>query len=81
MRILLFVIIFFALGALFIISNNNLALYEDENFKKFSYLYTNWLDGLYLNIQTLTGNVAVLEWIPKNTENGLTEEVDVNDTE
>ena len=52
------------MSGLLIISNNNLALFEDENVGKFSDLYVGWLDGIYKNAQVLTGNVVGMEWVP-----------------
>jgi hypothetical protein len=57
--------IFFVLGALIIISNNNLALIEKTNFKTFSTLYVKWLNDIYSNSYTLTGKVIKLDWLPK----------------
>ena len=66
MRLLIFVIIFFILGALVIISNNNLALYNKENLEIFSQLYINWLDDVYSNVYNLTGKIIELDWLPKH---------------
>ena len=65
MKILLFVMIFFILGALLIISNNNLAMYSSENVDTFLGLYVSWLDGVYSNTYSLTGKVIELEWLPR----------------
>jgi len=65
MRILLVVLIFFVLGALFIISNNGLTLYNDEDFSDFSELYVLWLDSTYSNVQKVTGNAVKLDWLPE----------------
>lgn len=56
---------FFVIGALFIISNNSLAMYKKENFEKFSELYIRWIDQIYINSQTLAGDIIKLDWIPK----------------
>ena len=65
MKIVLFLLIFFVLGALLIISNNNLALIDGENFNTFSFLYSNWLNGVYSNGVSLTGKIIQLDWLPK----------------
>ncbi len=65
MKIVLFVMIFFILGALLIISNNNLALYNPSNVKIFLNLYSGWLDDVYSNSLSLTGKVIELDWLPK----------------
>ncbi len=64
MKLLLFTMLFFVLSALLIISNNNLAMYKQENIGKFSELYLNWINTLYLNAQILTGEVVKLDWLP-----------------
>ena len=57
--------IFFILGALLIISNNNLALIYKDNFKTFSVLYAGWLNRVYSNGYSLTGKIIQLDWLPK----------------
>ncbi len=64
MKLLLFIILFFVLSALLIISNNNLAMHKQENITKFSELYLNWINNLYLNAQVLTGEAVKLDWLP-----------------
>ena len=62
MKILMFLLIFFILGALIIISNNNLALFNHKNFYEFNRLYFNWLENIFLDAQTITGNIIKLNW-------------------
>ena len=57
--------LFFVLGALLIISNNNLALIDKGNFNTFSSLYVSWLNGVYSNTYSLTGKIIQLDWLPK----------------
>lgn len=64
MKIRIFLVMFFVLAALLIISNNNLALYSQDNREMFSDLYVAWLDDVFSNIWTVTGNVADLDWMP-----------------
>jgi hypothetical protein len=64
MRSLWFVFILFCIGALLIISNNNLALYNLSNMEKFLNLFSFWLEQIYSNILTITGRVVELNWIP-----------------
>jgi len=56
---------FFILGALLIISNNELSFTEKSNFGKFSGLYVGWLNKIYFNFQILTGNIIRLDWFSK----------------
>ncbi len=58
-------IVFLVLSALIIISNNDLALYDDENLDKFGELYLGWIDKIYVNMQGITGEVVQREWLPK----------------
>ena len=55
---------FFVISILLIISNNNLAMYKQENIEKFSGLYTKWMDQIYVNAQTLIGETVKLDWLP-----------------
>ena len=55
---------FFLLGGLLIISNNSLALYQKENLETFFDLYSEWMNKLYMNSQTMTGNAVKLDWLP-----------------
>ena len=52
------------ISALIIVSNNNLALYKNENIPKFSHLYVEWLGKVYENIITSGGYVVRLDWLP-----------------
>ncbi len=64
MKLLIFLFMFFILVGLVIIQNNNLSLMNDTNIVAFTGLYLNWIDSLYSNIQSLTGQVVKLNWIP-----------------
>jgi len=64
MKLVLFVIMFLVIGALLILSNNNLPLYKEENIAKFKVLYIEWLDNVYKNSQSITGNVINMRWMP-----------------
>lgn len=59
---------FFVIGALFVISNNNLAMSKQENIVKFTELYLGWVDNFSVNLKQVTGNVVRLEWFPDNSE-------------
>lgn len=63
-RIGLAIFIFFIIGALFIISNNNLQLADSEEFQFFVESYKIWLVSLSNNVKGITGSVIELEWIP-----------------
>jgi hypothetical protein len=65
MKTLLFFILFFAISALFIITNNNLALSKQENIDIFYKMYLDWANQIYQNSQILTGEAVKLQWLPK----------------
>ena len=69
MRIILFVIVFFILGALLIISNNDLSMREKENVSHFTELYIDWGNQIYINLQSISGNVVKLDWFPSDKTN------------
>jgi hypothetical protein len=65
MRILVLIMFFFIVGALFIISNNNLAMYDQDNVVTFVDLYLTWLGDITDNFKSITGNVVELRWVPE----------------
>lgn len=58
---------FFIFTALFIISNNNIYILEEKGSEIFYKEYNAWLDKVYSNFRTLTGNVVQMEWLPTNS--------------
>jgi hypothetical protein len=66
MKIWMLLLMFFAIAALIIISNHDLALYKEENRQTFSELYTDWLGDIYSNGLKLTGHIVKLDWLPKD---------------
>ena len=67
MKVLLMFLIFLFMTGFFIISNNNLALKDEENFAKFVGLYFSWIRNLFNNFITITGNSIGLTWFPENS--------------
>ena len=65
MKFIIIVLMFFTLSALLIISNNDLALYEKENYEIFLDSYAEWLNELFTNSQKLTGETIKLDWLPE----------------
>ena len=59
------ILIFLLMGALLMVSNYNLALYKGENVIEFGNLYVSWLDQIYQNLRSITGNVVQMEWVPQ----------------
>jgi ABC-type multidrug transport system permease subunit len=65
MKLLMIIVMFFLIGAFFIISENNLAFIEKGNIDEFFSLYFSWLDTLGKNTGQVTGYVVNLEWLPE----------------
>ena len=68
MKLLMFVILFFLIGAFFIISNENIRLDNSENVSLFVDLYGHWIDKLVDNGQSMMGYVVKMEWLPGDGE-------------
>jgi len=64
MKFLVIVIMFFIVGGLFIISNNNLEMYKKENVLTFRDFYFDWINQLFVNAQEITGAIVKLDWFP-----------------
>ncbi len=60
-----FILMFFVLGALLIISNNNLFINDSQDFGLFFSSYLTWLNQSYLNFQDIFVNIIGLDWIPR----------------
>lgn len=56
---------FLFIGVLFIVSNNNLHLSEEQDLTKFFDLFYSWLSGLFSRVREITGYVVDSEWLPK----------------
>ena len=59
------VLMFFVLGSLLIISNNNLALSNQEDVENFEVLLVDWVSKIFENFKSITGNVVRLDWRPE----------------
>lgn len=68
MKLLMFVIMFFLIGAFFIISENNLALKNPEARAEFGRIYLLWIGQVFGNSGNLIGYITRLEWLPNETE-------------
>ncbi len=62
-------VLFFVIGALFIVSNENLSLINPEERTDFVQLYALWLSSISKNIQQITGQVIATDWIPDSEQN------------
>ena len=68
MKIVSFMLMFLLIGAFFIISENNLALKDEENREEFIELYTSWTNSIFENSKNLVGNVVKLDWLPEQQD-------------
>jgi hypothetical protein len=75
MRLILFFLKFFLLAAFFIVSNQNLALVDDENRDIFFQEYKDWVYSVGGHIGSLTSYVIRVEWLPDTTVLNDEEEV------
>jgi len=64
MKILMIIVIFFLIGAFFIISENNLHLSKQAELREFKLKYFNWLDNVFMNFKQVSGYVVKLDWLP-----------------
>jgi len=64
MKIFITILMFFIIGALFIIGNNSLSLHDPENISNFYNFYLEWLNEIYINTQTITGEIVKQNWLP-----------------
>jgi len=70
MKIILFVIIFFLLGAFFIISEHNLKLANPSDRTELGKFYFNWLGQIFENSRNVVGYVIKLDWLPSGNTTG-----------
>lgn len=75
MKAAIFLIKFLLIGALFIVSNENLALKDPGNFERFSSLYASWLGSVFDNGKQITGYVVQAHWVPDTTGAVETQEI------
>ena len=65
MKVVVFLVIFFLLGAFFIISNNELMLSKNEERTEFVNIYKEWVASIIDNTGSITSNAVKLDWLPK----------------
>ena len=68
-RLDLIVVVILILGALFIISNENLSLANGKHSRTFVHLYALWLQSIGDNMQHITAQVISSEWFPRSESN------------
>ena len=64
MKITIIVLKLLFIGALFLVSNNELRLADSQDLNQFIDLYTGWLGRLFTQSVELTGYVANSQWLP-----------------
>ena len=66
MKVIIFLIKFLFIGALFIVSNENLYLNNQEDFSSFYDMFFSWLSNLSGHVLKIAGYVVNSEWLPRN---------------
>lgn len=64
MKIIMLVVMFFCVGAFFLISQNSLSLDDPDNLASFVSLYEEWVRENFVNVGKFTGHVINMEWLP-----------------
>ena len=67
MKIILLILKFLFIGALFIVSNHNLYLSDSGDFETFKEMYIFWLDSLFDSFSDITGYVVQSDWLPQES--------------
>lgn len=67
MKLILIIIMFFFIGAFFIISEHNLSLKNSGTRIEFGNLYLNWFKQIFENSKDLMGYIVKLDWLPGNS--------------
>ena len=60
------IVMFFFIAALFIISNQNINLTNQESRQEFNEAYMTWLGGIFNKGGEITAFVINSEWLPEN---------------
>ncbi|MBU0466927.1 MAG: hypothetical protein KJ718_00930 [Nanoarchaeota archaeon] len=75
MKITISILKFLFLGALFIVSNENLHLNEVQERTEFYGLFYSWLETLFNHSMQIVGYVTDSEWLPQENPQGPFEEI------
>jgi hypothetical protein len=70
MKFLIFVVKFLVIGALFLVSNNNLYLSNVDDRAIFLGMFGDWIGNLYGQTIEISGYVVNSEWLPENVTSG-----------
>ena len=63
MKVLIIILKFVFIGALFIISNNLLYLSNPADFATFKEIYLQWIETLFDNVSYITSYVVQANWL------------------
>ena len=66
MKIAMLIVMFFIIGALFIISENKIDMREEAGQGKFISIYISWLGQIFDNTKATIGYVVKMDWLPDN---------------
>lgn len=69
MKITIVILKFLFIGALFLVTNENLYLSNPQDRQVFFDLFYSWLANLFNHAVQLTGYVTESEWLPQNYSN------------
>jgi len=68
MKIIMFILMFLIIGALFIVGQYSLNITEQEDLKQLGAEYVAWVGRIFENTKDITSNVIKLEWLPDSEE-------------
>lgn len=66
MKVLLLILKFLFIGALFIISNNQLYLSDSSDMITFKNMYSEWIGSIFDSFSTITSFVVQSDWLPQD---------------
>lgn len=64
MKLVIMLFMFFILGSLLIVSNNNIFLSNSKNFDKFGELWADWINRVFLNFKEIIREVVSVDLGP-----------------
>jgi len=70
MKVTIIILKFLFLGALFIVSNQNLYLGQSLDRTEFVHSFYSWIDTLVQHAYQITGYVVDSEWLPSQNSSG-----------
>lgn len=65
MKIIMIILMFLIIGALFVISNENLHLNDKKELERFYDSYYLWVGNVFNNLKSVTADVIKVDWLPK----------------